>query len=1635
MHRHDRLRRLWSPAALLAAALVATVLPLAGPASAAPPAPTGLVLSVESGVNTPTLAWDRVDGAARYEVWVDDDPAFASATKTTTVNSRWVPATPLPAVRHYWQVRSVGTDSTQSGWSSADFDVAALGGPSLAFPPHDPDGDPALELGQPDEPPLLMWQPVAGAVQYTVEVDDDELFLEGKRAYLTKSTSIVVPDQKANGRYFWRVTADLGGGVKTLPSDTWAYHISPLPEVENAVEIGTEEDVVLDWDPVDGAKSYNVWVSTDPDFNDTSETVLAPSTEVYGTRFSPTVTFLNNDTYYWKVRAVNADGEAKNWPSVTRHEFARRWPDKPALVWPPNQISPAVSDPLYYQWTPVDHASHYEVQVGTDPNFTTGSFERCYTASTTYTPGDLAPDDRCIPGGQGGTYYWRVRALDEPADVLGIYSEVGRFIYDPGRTQLTAPANGAAVTVPTLSWEPARDAERYRVTIRKDGGIVDQAVTYALSYTPAELLVPGTYSWGVVPLDANGAIPVGYGTWRTFTVTGPPEDTALPHLTPITGTLADGASVRFPSLSWEIHPDAHHYRINIGDHGSGYWHATSDSIATTDFQNPAATSLDSTYLDPGRYDWQVSAYTEAGAFLGRGPVGTFEIATLGPVQARRLALSGAELNPTGGGTPCQVAPPAMCDDVPATPVLAWDPVPGAALYKVFVSRDPDITNYVFGTTPANVPRTVNTMWTPRLSENPDQLPDSTAGVPYYWYVLPCKTVAHCDPDPSSQTDQEAFPKRLFEKVSPAPVLVSPADGATLANDITFTWTDYLATNQATAWEPTGERSHQSGTRYRLQVATQEADFEDNIVDDVLVDQVTYTPADRTYPEGNLYWRVQATDVAGNALAWSPIRHVFKQSPTPVLTSPVDLEQVGGSEPFRWAATAFAGSYHLEVYKNDDATYSTANRVINVTTKQTAYAHNEPLPVAAQPYRWRVQRLDAQGKPGSYGASGRFLVVGEAPDHLAPADGSTSVANDLSFAWSSVANASRYRLEYRRTGTTSGTTITTAALGHAPTTALAAGSWEWRITSLDTDSGVLGVSTWQPFTVIAAGGNLTVVAPPTIEGNPWTGQTLTATRATFAPVPDSTTLQWFRDGSPIAGATGTMLELGVGDLGGRITVAETAVKSGLAPTTATSAATAPVEPAPGSPIYVRSAPAVAGQARVGQTLTVTSGSYAPTPTGTSVQWLRDGLAVEGATGTSYLLTAADLGLPISVAQTATRSGYGAVTSTSAPTVPVAEGPAPQVVTLPRVTGTARVGATLTAVAGTYSPAASATSLQWMVGNLPVDAATQQTYLVRPGDVGKTIHVVETATVAGYAPRTAASASTAAVVLGAAPTVTVAPSIDGVAKVGETLTAVSGTYTPAPDSARLEWLRNGTPVAEGRTYVVLPSDAGQAIRVRETVTKEGHAPAVGTSAVATVSAGDAPAVVTNPVITGTAQVGQPLTLVPGGYSPRPVGVTRQWFRDNVPIGGAVGSTYVLTAADQGAVITATETTSLPGYAPRTASAAGVGPVAPAAGAGRGGTPPPPGAGGGVAAVTPVLSVKASDKARTVKLVVTVTAGGRSPAGPLKVYRGRKLVKTVTVPGTGRITVKLRSQPTGTQRYRVLFVGTPTLLATSTTVKVKV
>jgi hypothetical protein len=219
------------------------------------------------------------------------------------------------------------------------------------------------------------------------------------------------------------------------------------------------------------------------------------------------------------------------------------------------------------------------------------------------------------------------------------------------------------------------------------------------------------------------------------------------------------------------------------------------------------------------------------------------------------------------------------------------------------------------------------------------------------------------------------------------------------------------------------------------------------------------------------------------------------------------------------------------------------------------------------------------------------------------------------------------------------------------------------------------------------------SPPTVSGTPKVGSTLTANEGTWANSPTSFTYQWQRCASDgrscgdITAGTAKTYVPTTGDVGHALRVVVTGVNTD-GRSSATSAPTEPVNSANGPTNTVR--PTVSGTAAVGQTLTVSNGSWTPAPTSFLRQWQQcasDGTAcvnISGATGQTYGVRAADAGHRLRAFVTA-RTASGQTTVPSSLSGLVTGGTTTTVVTTTTTTST-------TTTAGNRAPSLRFISLR-------------------------------------------------------------------------------------------------------------------------------------------------------------------------------------------------------------------------------------------------------------------------------------------------------------------------------------------------------
>jgi hypothetical protein len=341
-----------------------------------------------------------------------------------------------------------------------------------------------------------------------------------------------------------------------------------------------------------------------------------------------------------------------------------------------------------------------------------------------------------------------------------------------------------------------------------------------------------------------------------------------------------------------------------------------------------------------------------------------------------------------------------------------------------------------------------------------------------------------------------------------------------------------------------------------------------------------------------------------------------------------------------------------------------------------------------------------------------------------------------------------------------------------------------------------------------------------------------------------------------------------------------------------------------------APTISGTAQQGATLTAANGTWNGSPTFTYLWSNSHTGAISGATSSTYVPQASDVGYTITVTVTGTNSGgTGSATSaataviTASSSVPANSGGA----NLPTITGTATDGQTLTAGHGTWTNSPTSYAYQWNRGSGPITGATGTTYACQAADIGAKLTLTVIASNASGPSLPAVSAATGQVL---APTPSAAAPI-----VGETLTISGGSWTDSPSSFIYQWFQVGGAASIGTnsaTYVIRTVDAGfaidatvTAVTVQNSQNYDSLPATLGATGIVT----GPPVAIGPPVISGATVQGQTLVASTGGWSSgytAPTNFTYQWTNSaSGAISGATSNTYQPQASDVGDTLTVTVT----------------------------------------------------------------------------------------------------------------------------------
>ena len=373
---------------LLAAALHCKPTPLTAPS----------VTGGNDSQGRPTLKWNTVTGAAKYEVYRarsmnGDYIKYSTQTSTGYTNSAYLTS----GSTYYYKVRALDANGTAGPWSDVVAVTCRLGltAPSVTGG-NDSQGRPTLK-----------WKAVSGAAKYEVyrarSKDGDYI----KYSTVTGTSYTNISYIENGNTYYYKVRAldadGTAGAWSSIVSVTYKQTLS-APTVTGGND--SQGRPTLKWNTVTGAAKYEVYRarSLNGDY-------IKYST-VTGTSYTNTSYIENGNTYYYKVRALKSDGTAGAWSSVV------------SVTYKQTLSAPAVTGgndaqgrpPL--KWNAVSGAAKYEVYRARSLN---GDYIKYSTVTgTSYTNTSYIEN--------GNTYYYKVRALKSDG-TAGAWSSVVSVTY------------------------------------------------------------------------------------------------------------------------------------------------------------------------------------------------------------------------------------------------------------------------------------------------------------------------------------------------------------------------------------------------------------------------------------------------------------------------------------------------------------------------------------------------------------------------------------------------------------------------------------------------------------------------------------------------------------------------------------------------------------------------------------------------------------------------------------------------------------------------------------------------------------------------------------------------------------------------------------------------------------------------------------------------------------------------------------------------------------------------------------------------------------------------------------------------------------------------------------------------------
>ena len=369
-------------------------------AGSGPAAPT--VTAGTDSQGRPTLKWNAVTGAAKYDVYrsySENGPytKYSTVTGTTYTNTAYLEN----GTTYYYRVRALNSSGVAGAYSSVVYVTykQTLSAPTVTGG-NDSQGRPTLK-----------WNAVSGAARYEVYRARSRSGEYIKYSTVTGTSYTNTSYIEDGNTYYYKVRAlksdGTAGAWSSIVSVTYrAASTGTLPAPTVTGGNDSQGRPTLKWDKVAGAAKYEVYRARSKDGD-----YIKYST-VTGTSYTNTSYIENGNTYYYKVRALKSDGTAGAWSSIVSVTYKQTLSAPTVTGGNDAQGRPTL------KWNAVSGAAKYEVYRARSLN---GDYIKYSTVTgTSYTNTSYIEN--------GNTYYYKVRALKSDG-TAGAWSSIVSVTY------------------------------------------------------------------------------------------------------------------------------------------------------------------------------------------------------------------------------------------------------------------------------------------------------------------------------------------------------------------------------------------------------------------------------------------------------------------------------------------------------------------------------------------------------------------------------------------------------------------------------------------------------------------------------------------------------------------------------------------------------------------------------------------------------------------------------------------------------------------------------------------------------------------------------------------------------------------------------------------------------------------------------------------------------------------------------------------------------------------------------------------------------------------------------------------------------------------------------------------------------